>query len=244
MAMQFSDSTVPGLKALATCLIAGLAFCQSAAGHENQGTDMGAEWWQFMSSIPARDNPLLDTTGAKCVVGQRGNTWFLGGLVGVTPEGQFAQGGGTVTRNCSIPQGINLFFPIINNVIFDTPNLCGQDANSYSYAEMKSMVQSQTDAAIAMRVTVDGREVHNIRRIRARPIAITVPENSAWDAVCRAFDLGGLPAGIFPGAQDGYYLTLNALPVGQHQLRIQGALQPPNEFTLDIIYNLTVVALP
>jgi hypothetical protein len=73
-----------------------------------------------------------------------------------------------VTRNCSIPDGKKLFFPIINNVIFDTPNICGQDNNNLSYEDMVASVKEQTDAATGMKVTLDGREVRNIKRIRPR----------------------------------------------------------------------------
>ncbi|AMK74894.1 hypothetical protein A1342_01070 [Methylomonas methanica] len=211
---------------------------------DSRETNLGSQWWQFMSSIPAFENPLLDQTGAKCLVGQRGDIWFLGGLMGVTPEGEVAQGGGVVTRNCSIPQGKKLFFPVINSVVFDSPDICGQGSDSFSYEDMREQVSNQTDAAIDMKVTLDGREVRNLKRFRPQPIDISLPENSAWDALCRAFDLGGVPAGIYAGTQDGYYLTLNPLPVGQHQLKIHGALKPPNEFTLDIVYNLNVVAVP
>ena len=32
---------------------------------------------QWQLSIPASENPILDNTGAKCLVGQRGSVWFL-----------------------------------------------------------------------------------------------------------------------------------------------------------------------
>ena len=37
------------------------------------------EWWQWALSIPTSVNPLLDTTGERCMIGQRGSTWFLAG---------------------------------------------------------------------------------------------------------------------------------------------------------------------
>ena len=51
-----------------------------------------AEWWQWVSSIPAipvtnpsgamtNTNPGLDTTGDYCMVGQRGPIWFLVGAL-------------------------------------------------------------------------------------------------------------------------------------------------------------------
>src|SRR5258706_16430044 len=50
-----------------------------------------AEWWQFILSLPAAANPLLDT-GAQCAVGQRGPVWFLAGSLGEV-----------VTRTCTVP---------------------------------------------------------------------------------------------------------------------------------------------
>jgi hypothetical protein len=38
--------------------------------------EWNAEWWQFMYSLPASVNPLLDDTGANCVVGQHGLVVF------------------------------------------------------------------------------------------------------------------------------------------------------------------------
>ena len=43
-------------------------------------------------SIPTANNPLTDTTGEDCMVGQRGPVWFLAGTFG----------GGPTTRSCSI----------------------------------------------------------------------------------------------------------------------------------------------
>src|SRR5262245_26501057 len=81
---------------------------------------LSAEWWQWALSIPAAENPQLDTTGGDCVVGQRGDVWFLAGTFG----------GGTVTRTCSVPEGTVLFFPVVNFVYFDSPNVCGQGPDS------------------------------------------------------------------------------------------------------------------
>jgi hypothetical protein len=60
---------------------------------------LSAEWWQWALSIPVSENPLLDETGEKCVVGQRGSEWFL--------AGNFA--GGRTTRTCTVPEGKTLF---------------------------------------------------------------------------------------------------------------------------------------
>src|SRR5437762_7672685 len=59
--------------------------------------EWSTEWWQFAYSIPVSENPLLDETGEKCVVGQHGAVWFLVGVFNTS---------GTAVRNeCSVPAG-------------------------------------------------------------------------------------------------------------------------------------------
>src|SRR5262252_70207 len=69
--------------------------------------EWGAEWWQWVLSIPVSDNPFLDETGEKCVVGQRGPVWFLTGVLNIS---------GTAIRTCSVPEGTALFVPIANTL--------------------------------------------------------------------------------------------------------------------------------
>ena len=90
-------------------LIASLAFACALATHaipasaESDGLkSLSAQWWQWALSIPSSQNPLLDTTGENCMLGQRGSTWFLAGLFG---------GGAPVIRTCTVPDNVNLFFP-------------------------------------------------------------------------------------------------------------------------------------
>src|SRR5215469_9678414 len=78
--------------------------------------EFSAQWWQWALSIPTAQNPQLDTTGANCMIGQRGGVWLLAGTFG----------GGTAVRSCSIPADAVLFFPVVNSVQINTPNVCGQ----------------------------------------------------------------------------------------------------------------------
>src|SRR5277367_2912325 len=64
------------------------------------------EWWQWAASIPAGQNPQSDPNGQFCMIGQRGDIWFLAGVLG---------GGPPVARACSVPENTALFFPVINN---------------------------------------------------------------------------------------------------------------------------------
>jgi hypothetical protein len=67
--------------------------------------DWSAAWWQYVFSIPTPQNPLFDTTGAQCHVGQSGNVFFLvGSVLGTTDP---------IVRECTIPPGRMLFFPLV-----------------------------------------------------------------------------------------------------------------------------------
>jgi hypothetical protein len=45
--------------------------------------EWSAKWWQWAMSIPTKDSPIVDKTGAKCAVGQNDpNVWFLAGTGG------------------------------------------------------------------------------------------------------------------------------------------------------------------
>ena len=95
-----------------------LAVQPNMASAESGGfSRLSAQWWQWALSIPTSNNPLLDTTGENCMVGQRGPTWFLGGT--------FGGNGATITRNCTVPDNVSLFFPVANSVNFNSPNIGG-----------------------------------------------------------------------------------------------------------------------
>src|SRR4030081_3634226 len=70
-----------------------------------------ARWSQWALAIPKGTNPLLDTTGAKCAVGQGGPVWFLAGTFG----------SGSVSRSCTVPAGKALFFPVVNAFYVQEP---------------------------------------------------------------------------------------------------------------------------
>src|SRR5215475_11351924 len=94
--------------------------CESTPSRAQQESELlsgaTAQWWQFALSIPTGVNPLTDTAGADCMVGQHDPIWFLAGIFP----------GGTATRTCAVPAGEWLFFPVINSVQINAPGVCGQ----------------------------------------------------------------------------------------------------------------------
>jgi hypothetical protein len=189
-----------------------------------------AEWWQVVGSIPTPVNPGLDQTGADCMVGQRGPVWFLAGTFF----------NGATTRTCSVPEGEWLFFPVVNVVNYNSPNLCGQ-GSSESVDVLRSVIAPIIDAAADLSVKVDGQPVNNVVRVKSLAFAITVPADSVLNAQCIAEGLETLPAAVYsPAVDDGFYTLLSPLSKGKHTVHIQGQI-PALGLTVDVTYNLTIV---
>jgi len=194
--------------------------------------ELSAEWEQWALQIPTPVNPELDTTGANCMVGQHGSEWFLAGTFG----------GGSATRTCAVPEDKLLFFPVINSVNINTPNVCGQGPASLSVKDLRASSAAFIDGATNLSVEVDGKTIKNLRRVRSQVFEIALPEDNVFDAPCIGAGLGNVPAGIYsPAVDDGFYVGLE-LEVGPHTLRIH-AENPSAGFTLDVTYKLTVVSV-
>src|SRR5713101_1673269 len=169
-------------------------------------SQLSAEWWQWALSIPTSENPQLDTIGENCMVGQRGSVWFLAGTFG----------GGSATHACSVPEDKLLFFPVINFVDIDTPNVCGQDSTRIPVKDLRAASALFIDGATNLSVEVDGKAIRNLHRVQSKVFEVALPEENVFDAPCAP---GGVPAGIYsPAVDDGFYVQLNPLEVGNHTL--------------------------
>ena len=83
--------------------------------------------------------------------------------------------------------------------------------------ELRAFAAEFVNGISNLRVELDGRPVHNIRRTQSGLFAVALPEDNVLDAPCAAF--GGHPAGIFyPTVDDGIYVTIDTIRVGMHTL--------------------------
>jgi hypothetical protein len=185
----------------------------------NKFSEWSAEWWQYILSLPVSSNPLFDPDGSQCIGGQRGPVWFLAGSFDAS------------TRNCSVPDGVALFFPIINVVDVNTTN--------QTVKELRAETAPCLDAVTSLSVVVDGVPISGLDqrfRIRSNVFSITVPENNLF----------GIDAGTYsPAIDDGFYVMLNPLGVGAHTVQFQGASGGcpliGGPFSAIVTYELTVV---
>jgi hypothetical protein len=200
--------------------------------------ELSAEWWQWALSIPTPHNALIDLTGADCMVGQRGETWFLAGVFG----------GGEVERHCTIPEGVDLFFPIVNAMNFDTPNVCGQGPESISVRDLRAVSAAFLDTITVATAEISGEVIRPLRRVQSSVFAIALPEDNLFDALCEG--VSNVPAGIYSRAVDeGVYGTVSGLVPGDHNGDAPGdytlnisAHDASGTFASHVTYYLTVAA--
>lgn len=190
-----------------------------------------AEWWQWAVSIPTTVNPLVDTTGSNCMVGQHGPIWFLAGV----------SSGGAADRTCSIPDDKFLFFPVANIINFNTPNVCGQDSNDIPIQTLRQLSAAFIDVISAASVELDGNPLRGVRRIRSQVFAVSVPEDNLFQAACASLTPpSSLPADVYsPAVDDGLYVLLPPLNPGPHTLHFR-AMNRDGSFTQDVTYRLNI----
>lgn len=66
---------------------------------------LAGDWYNWQVQFPLATNPVVEDGAVDCTRGQAGQIWFLAGNFG-----------GTSNRECTIPKGKALFFPIINTL--------------------------------------------------------------------------------------------------------------------------------
>jgi hypothetical protein len=184
-------------------------------------------WWQWALSIPEAQNPVADTTGEFCGVGQRGSVWFLAWSFGESVE-----------KSCTVPAGKAIFTPVFNWIfgagVFDCePTVPGV---SCDVEVLRQAAADNTEAAEILEVTIDGVAIKDVGSYRAaspEPFAVTFPEGAVFE----------IPAGAhFPHLADGYWLMLAPLSVGEHEIRVH-VRAPGTIFGLvefESVYHLTV----
>jgi hypothetical protein len=200
-----------------------------------------AAHWQWLYSLPANHNPLFDT--ADVSAGQTGDVWFLGGTytTTATTNGTIL---GAASRNCTIPEGKALFFPIV-----DAESAIAEGSGT-DFGELFASSQALIDHVSGVSCMVDGQAVQNIVHYRAQSPEFTwgpLPSNNV--VAVSSGDFADYTNGLTsPSVADGYYLMLQPLADGSHTIHFTGAINlsvangDPFDFSfqLDITYNLTV----
>ena len=173
------------------------------APHLKTYSNYGALWWQWAVGTPAPNNPVLDTTGANCAVGQPvPGTFFLAGTFD----------GSTVFRNCTAPIGSGFLIPILNNAFFaqqtDPPE---QRTEAFVRSQITCVENAPT-----LSLTVDGVAIPNPQALleKSTLFSVNLPANNVF---------GVPPQLLSPAADEGYYAYVEPLSAGTHNIHIQAS---------------------
>jgi hypothetical protein len=178
-----------------------------ANAHGRTYGEWATKWWSW--AFQQAFVPVNDPDGSHCADGQRGKVWFLAG----TSEG-------SATRECTIPSGTALFFPLANVADVFDPQIPQTDA------ELIAECDSWADTFTHLFATIDGRQLKNLTDYRVETLIFQVPQDFP--------DVGGNQA-----ASCGYYLFLAPLSKGEHTLRFGGDLAVFG-LHVEVTYHLTV----
>jgi hypothetical protein len=170
---------------------------------------------------PSGTNIATDTNGKYCSLDQSGPIWYLAGTAG-----------GSVVRNCTIPAGKALFFPLIANECSYAEN-----PNLKSVSQLIDCAKSADNNLNYLQLSIDGVTIPNMEKYR-------ITSTKLFNFTFVKDNIAGTPPGQTSGAIDGWFAYLKPLPPGSDTVRFGGAstsvtLGQPN-YAVDATYHLTV----
>ena len=183
--------------------------------------DWIVKFWQWLYSIPQKENPNLDNTGAKCAINQNDpHVWFL-----------VPTFGGSAERTCTIPAGKAILFPILSGD-------CDYSANPKVKTESDLLrCASQGNEGGVMEATVDGVKLQNLDKYRVQTslFDLSVPKDNAF----------GEPTAKTQAIADGFYVFLQPLSPGKHDIHFSGnVVDNPTtgtqSYSTDVTYHLII----
>lgn len=178
--------------------------------------EWSAKWWQYVMALPSDNNPLADTTGAKCAVAQLGPVFFLVGTMG-----------GPATRSCTIQSGKAILIPIINTAC----SIPADGSTEEAIRECSSGSIELVDVN-SLKVVVDGKELQGLDAYRfTSPFSFTGASPNIFSPLYEGYQSYAFA--------DGYWVLLAPLPPGSHLIHFEAEI-PSWAFKVDVTYNLTV----
>jgi uncharacterized protein YecT (DUF1311 family) len=168
-------------------------------------------YWQWMKSFPPGESPTDDTTGARCNAGQSGEVFFLAGS---------NQEDGQITRTCLVPKEKFVFIPLMNALAIKV-----SPQGTATCDDLVRQARSVTENAADLSVTINGKDI--------TPLSSFKGESGCFEI------LDASTTSTCPAAAAGYWLVLNPLATGNHEIQFSGRFKG-TRFVKKMKYNLRV----
>lgn len=192
-------------------------FSTDSAPYGVPYSDWMSRWWQWNMEIPKEQHPRDNYSPEKCSINQNGPVWFLPDILSGTEE-----------RTCTVPAGKAILVPMLTGEFHE--DFPGQLTDS----EIRESAMAGNEYGV-ISATLDGRPIVNVEDYRVQSFHnITVPEDNIFDN----------PPGTFRGMADGFFVFLEPLAPGNHELRITATVSNPVEpeynFAAEQTYHLII----
>ncbi len=212
-----------GILTFGIMLLTGVVIAPaSASSNSGQLKKLSAQWWQWVLPIPPADNPFGNNP---CDINQSGPFFFLVGTFG----------GGSAERNCTIPEGKSIFFPVLN--FFQTvdklvPPRPPNNTATNTPGEVRKLVVGNIDQAHNLQASVDDVPIDLTKaRAKSPPFLFELGDDNIFGGPPDA------PAGTYRAISDGYWVALKPLSVGEHEIEFSGE---GDGFSVHVLYHITV----
>ena len=186
--------------------------------------------WDWVYSIPTAQNPLLDTTGVDCAVGQPdGPVWYL-------PPVLDPGGVASFTRTCTIPHGRALLMlnsGVLNDFPCPDPTFKPADGQTL-YEFLLAGAQGGPDSLNGLSLLVDGTKLAHIFDYRETSDDLFTIKGDP--SLATSLD-GCVTGSSQPAVSDAFVLMLRPLPPGPHTVVYH--LTDPHGVDLTVTYQLT-----
>lgn len=182
--------------------------------------DVTIAFWQWVLSTPATNHPLLDETGENCRANQRDYPVFF----------LIFSGGGMAERTCDVPAGMPILVPV-NVVVCSLAEYPGA-----TIEELHTCAEEDESSNPGLFLAVDGTEFVELEsyRVHSEAFEATLPDDPILDV-----------AGSTTAVSDGYWVILEPLSPGQHEVHFKASLSNPTTGILfysdDVKYHLNIV---
>ncbi|HET6717902.1 MAG TPA: hypothetical protein VFG90_12280 [Nitrososphaeraceae archaeon] len=195
-------------------------FALDSKPYGNTFEEWTIKFWQWLLPIPTDKSPMTDTTGERCSENQNSSSpvFFL-----------VFSGGGSAVRTCDVPAGKAILVPV--NVV----ECSFAEMNVKTEEELHTCAEEDESSNPGLFLSVDGKQFKELEtyRVHSRAFDTNFPENPIF----------GKP-GPTRAVSDGYWVILEPLTPGKHDIHFKASLTNPTTGILfyndDVKYTINV----